>query len=65
MNFHVASEPKKEDKDVIETLILNDKNARKRRAKISLEERFAMFPDHHYELCEELDWGPPVGNEIW
>jgi len=43
--------------------IIIRKAVRKRRAKKSLEELFANY-DGDYQ-CEEIDWGPPVGNEVW
>ena len=43
--------------------IVINKAARKRRAKISLEERFSGY-DRDYS-CEEYDWGSPVGREVW
>jgi len=43
--------------------IIIKKAARKRRAKISLEERFVDYKGDY--KCEEADWGKPVGKEYW
>jgi antitoxin MazE len=42
--------------------IILKKTTRKRRAKKSLEERFANYTGDYQ--CEEYDWGKPVGNEF-
>ena len=43
--------------------IVIKKAARKRRAKMSLEERFENY-NGDYE-CIEYDWGVPSGREFW
>ena len=43
--------------------IVISKAIRKRRANISLEERFKDYAGDYY--CEEYDWGSPVGREAW
>ena len=45
-----------------ETIIIK-KAIRKRRAKKSLEERFAGYTGDYQ--CEEYDWGKPMGKEVW
>ena len=30
-----------------------------------LEERLVMYPDSDYSKDKELDWGEPVGDEVW
>ena len=49
--------------DINSGSIIIKKAARKRYAKISLEERFKDYSGEY--KCEECDWGPPVGNEVW
>ena len=44
-------------------VIIIKKASRRRRAKKSLEERFADYTGE-YE-CEEYDWGKPIGREVW
>ena len=43
--------------------IVISKAVRKRRAKISLEERFKDYTGEY--SCKEYDWGDPVGREAW
>ena len=43
--------------------IIIKKATRKRRAKVSLEERFKDYNGDY--VCEEMDWGYPVGKEAW
>ena len=43
--------------------IVISKADRKRRAKISLEERFKDYTGEY--SCEEYDWGSPAGREVW
>ena len=43
--------------------IIVTKASRKRRAKISLEERFEGYSGSY--VCSECDFGKPVGNEVW
>ncbi len=45
-----------------ESIIIR-KATRKRRAKISLEERFEGYTGDYQ--CEEWDTGEPVGREVW
>ena len=57
-----------EENDRIEITSDNDainikKTARKNRAKKSLQERFEGYTGDYQ--CEEYDWGPPVGKEVW
>ena len=57
-----------EENDKVEITSDNDtiiirKAPRKRIAKVSLEERFANYTGDY--KCEEYDWGPPVGKEVW
>ena len=57
----------KED-DPVEIINHNDaivikRAERKRRAKVSLEERFANYTGDY--KCTEYDWGKPVGKEVW
>ena len=68
-----------QENDTVEITAENDaiiikKTARKRRAKKSLEERFEEFyqrpmdeilADDTLYTFEEVDWGPPVGREVW
>jgi len=54
--------------DHVELITTNDsiiikKSTRKRRARKSLEERFKNYTAD-YE-CAPLDWGDPVGKEVW
>ena len=56
------------ENDKVEITADNDvitirKATRKRRAKISLDERFNDYNGDH--ACTEYDWGKPVGNEVW
>jgi len=56
------------ENDIIDITVENDsiiikKAARKRRAKVSLEERFKNY-DGEYQPVE-YDWGKPVGKELW
>ena len=55
------------ENDSVEIMTENDtiiikKATRKRRAKKSLEERFADYTDHYQ--CTEWDTGKSVGNEV-
>jgi len=43
--------------------IIITKTMRKRRAKVSLEERFKNYTGDY--KCTEYDWGKPVGEEVW
>jgi len=43
--------------------IIIRKTARKRRAKMSLEELFAGYKGKY--ICEEWNAGKPVGKEVW
>jgi len=57
-----------QENDPVEITTANDsiiikKTTRKRRAKISLEERFANYTGDYQ--CVEYDWGKPMGNEVW
>ena len=57
-----------QENDTVEIIAENDsiiirKAVRKRRAKKSLEERFENYNGDY--KCEEIDWGPPVGEEVW
>ena len=57
-----------QENDKVEITTDNDaiiikKATRKRRAKKSLDERFANYDASH--ACTEYDWGAPVGNEVW
>ena len=57
-----------QENDAVEIKTVNDtivisKAIRKRRAKISLEERFKDYTGEY--SCEEYDWGSPVGREAW
>ena len=45
-----------------DTIIIR-KTTRKRRAKVSLEERFEGYTGTYQ--CKEYDWGKPVGKEYW
>ena len=47
----------------VDDSIIISKAIRKRRAKISLEERFKDYIGEYN--CEEYDWGSPVGREAW
>ena len=56
------------ENDIVEIIAVNDsivisKAIRKRRAKISLEERFKDYAGEY--VCGEYDWGDPVGREVW
>ena len=56
------------ENDIVEITTVNDsivicKAVRKRRAKISLEERFSDYTGEYD--CVEYDWGSPVGKEAW
>ena len=57
-----------QENDRVEITTQNDsivirKATRKRRAKISLEERFARYTGDY--ICSEYDWGEPAGKEVW
>lgn len=68
-----------EENDPVEIVAENDsiiirKPARKRRAKRSLEERLEVFyqkpideilADDDLYTPTEVDWGKPVGKEVW
>ncbi|MCL2343835.1 MAG: AbrB/MazE/SpoVT family DNA-binding domain-containing protein [Firmicutes bacterium] len=68
-----------EENDPVEIVAENDsiiirKPARKRRAKRSLEERLEVFyqkpideilADDDLYAPTEVDWGKPVGKEVW
>jgi antitoxin MazE len=43
--------------------IVIKKAARPRRAKKSLDERFAGYDGGF--ICSEYDWGEPAGKEVW
>jgi len=43
--------------------IIIKKATRKRRANKSLNERFANYKGGN--SCSEVDWGEPLGNEVW
>ena len=43
--------------------IVVTKASRKRRAKISLEERFIGYNGSY--VCSESESGKPIGNEVW
>jgi len=56
------------ENDKVELVAENDsiilkKATRKRRANKSLEERFKGYSGNY--LCNECDWGEPLGNEVW
>ena len=53
---------KTENERVIEQLQANSKMAMPR---ISLKERFEKYPEHDFENDKEIDWGLPVGDEVW
>ena len=44
-------------------VIIIKKPTRKRRARVSLEERFADYNGDYQ--CTEYDWGKPKGKEVW
>jgi len=57
-----------QENDQVELIASNDsiiikKASRKRRARISLEERFENYTG--YYPCAEYDWGKPAGKEVW
>jgi len=57
-----------QENDLVDIMINNEsiivkKAAKKRRAKVSLEERFKDYKGDYQ--CKEYDWGGPVGKEVW
>ena len=46
-------------------LFLAKGNGLRESSKGILEEHFAMFPDNEFLDEEEIDWGAPVGDEVW